>query len=149
MKRLLMSIFACLIVLLNLVVASTAQAQSLIAASSISSATVEQTKPQEDIIEKVKTQFLPQIESILTPEQSVQLESAVVEEKTSLRKAFKSIMLTPDQKTKLATVFKSLPKKDFFASLTPEEKKQFFMKKKEMFMPAADEIADFKAKKEE
>lgn len=138
MKRLLMSIFACLIVLLSLVVASTAQAQSLIAASSPSSATVEQTKPKEELMQQLKTQLLPQLETILTPEQSEQFESAMVEGKTSLRKAFKSIMLTPDQKSKLATVLKSLPKKDFFASLTPEEKKQFFMKKKEMFMPTAD-----------
>lgn len=146
MKRLLVSIFACLIVLLNLVVASTAQAQSLTAASP--SATVEQSKAREEVTEKLKTQLLPELESILTPEQRDALESAVVEEKMSLRKAFKSMALSSDQKTKLAAVFKSLPKKDFLNSLTPEQKKEFFMKKKEMFIPTAEEIAEFKAKKE-
>ena len=145
MKRLLVSIFACLIVLLNLIVAGTAQAQSLTAASP--SATVE-TKAREEVMEKIKAEFLPQLESILTPEQRDEFKTAVVDEKMSLRKAFKSMALSPEQKTKLATVFKSLPKKDFLNSLTPEQKKEFFMKKKEMFMPTADEIAEFKAKKE-
>ncbi len=71
----------------------------------------------------------------------------MAEEKTSIRKAFKSAMLTPDQKTKLATVFKSLPQKDFFTSLTPEQKKQLFLKKKDLFIPTADEINEFKTLK--
>ncbi len=145
MKRLLVSIFACLIVLLNLVV-GTAQAQSLTASSP--SATVEQTKARQEVMEQLKTQLIPELESILTPAQCDDFESAVVEGKMSLRKAFKSMALTSDQKTKLATVFKSFPKQDFLNSLTPEQKKQFFMKKKEMFMPSAEEIAEFKAKKE-
>lgn len=145
MKRLLVSIFACLIVLLNLVVADTTQAQSLTA--SPPSATVD-TKARQEVMEKLKSEFLPQLESILTTEQRDELESALVEEQMSLRKAFKSMALSSDQKTKLAAVFKSLPKKDFLNSLTPEQKKQFFMKKKEMFIPTADEIAEFKAKEE-
>ena len=148
MQRLLISISACLIVLLNPVAAGTAQAQSLTAVSSPSSISVEQTKQQAELIEQQKTQFLSQLESILTPEQYNQLESAMVEGKTSLRKAFKSITLTPDQKSKLATVFKSFPQKDFLTSLTPEQKKQFFMKRKELFIPTADEINEFEAKKE-
>lgn len=146
MKRLLVSIFACLIVLVNLVVAGTAQAQSVTALSR--GATVEQTEARQEVMDKIKAQFLPELESILTPEQRDAFKTAVVDEKMSLRKAFKSMALSPDQKTKLATVFKSLPKKDFLNSLTPEQKKQFFMQKKEMFMPTADEIAKFKAKKE-
>ena len=145
MKRLLVSIFACLIVLLNLVVADTTQAQSLTA--SPPSATVD-TKARQEVMEKLKSEFIPQLESVLTPEQRDELESAVVEEEMSLRKAFKSMALSSDQKIKLAAVFKSLPKKDFLNSLTPEQKKQFFMKKKEMFIPTADEIAEFKAKEE-
>ena len=145
MKRLLVSIFACLIVLLNLVVADTTQAQSLTA--SPPSATVD-TKARHEVMEKLKSEFLSQLESVLTPEQRDELESAVVEEEMSLRKAFKSMALSSDQKIKLAAVFKSLPKKDFLNSLTPEQKKQFFMKKKEMFIPTADEIAEFKAKEE-
>ena len=146
MKRSFVLILACLIVLLNLVVAGVTQAQSLTA--SPPSATVEQTKARQEVMDKLKTEFLPQLESILTPEQRDNLESAVVEEKMSLRKAFKSMALSSDQKTKLALVFKSLPKKDFLNSLTPEQKKQFFMKKKEMFIPTADEIAEFEAKKD-
>ena len=146
MKRLFVSIFACLIVLLNLVVAHATQAESLTA--SPPSATVEQTKARQEVMDKLKTEFLPQLESILTPEQRDDLESAVVEEKMSLRKAFKSMALSVDQKTKLAAAFKSLPTKDFLNSLTPEQKQQFFMKKKEMFIPSADEIAEFKAKEE-
>ena len=145
MKRLLVSIFACLIVLLNLVVADTTQAQSLTA--SPPSATVD-TKARQEVMEKLKSEFIPQLESVLTPEQRDELESAVVEEEMSLRKAFKSMALSSDLKIKLAAVFKSLPKKDFLNSLTPEQKKQFFMKKKEMFIPTADEIAEFKAKEE-
>ena len=145
MKRLFVTIFACLIVLLNLVVAHAAQAQ---VTASPPSATVEQTKARQEVMEKIKTEFLPQLESILTPEQRDGLESAVVEEKMSLRKAFKSMALSPDQKTKLAAAFKALPTKDFLNSLTPEQKQQFFMKKKEMFIPTADEIAEFKAKEE-
>ena len=145
MKRLLVPIFACLIVLLNLVVADTTQAQSLTA--SPPSATVD-TKARQEVMEKLKSEFLPQLESILTPEQRDELESAVVEEEMSLRKAFKSMALSSNQKIKLAAVFKSLPKKDFLNSLTPEQKKQFFMKKKEMFIPTVDEIAEFQAKEE-
>ncbi len=137
MKRLLVTIVACLMILVSFAVVDTAQAQSLMGAVS-GSATVDETA---DLMEQLKTQFLPQIENILTPEQITQLETAVVEDKTSLRKAFKSITLTPPQKAKLAAVFKSLPAKDFLTSLTPEQKKKFFMKKKEIFMPTPGEIA--------
>ncbi len=137
MKRLLTAIVACLIVLVSFAIVDTAHAQSLVAVSA-GTATVD--KPA-DLMEKLKAQFLQQIESILTPEQRTQLEAAVVENKTSLRKAFKSITLTPAQKTKLAALFKSLPAKDFLTSLTPEQKKQFFMNKKEMFSPTPEEIS--------
>lgn len=94
-----------------------------------------------DAIEQLKTTILPQIQNILTPEQQKQLETAIVSDKGSIRKAFKSLMLTPDQKTKLAAVFKSLPKKEIFTSMTPAQKRQFFMTKKEIFLPAPEEIA--------
>ena len=70
MKRLLVSIFACLIVLLNLVVADTTQAQSLTA--SPPSATVD-TKARQEVMEKLKSEFIPQLESVLTPEQRDEL----------------------------------------------------------------------------
>lgn len=139
-----MPIFVGLVLILSLVVSGTAQAQTLIADSS-SKAAIEQAVSQEKLITQLKDQLLPQIESILTPEQREQLEAAVAK-KTSLRKAFKSIMLTPEQKTKLAGVLKSLPKKDFFASMTPEQKKQFFTRKKEVFTPTAEDIAEYKSK---
>ena len=137
MKRLLAAIAACLIVLVSFAIGDTAHAQSLVAVSSGPAAV---DKPA-DLMEQLKTQFLQQIESILTPDQRTQLETAVVEDRTSLRKAFKSITLTPAQKTKLAAVFKSLPAKDFLTSLTPEQKKQFFMNKKEIFSPTPEEIS--------
>lgn len=146
MKRLLMTILAC-VISLNLFIAGAAQAQPLLRTSPIVG--VEGTTLSTDTLEQVKTKILPQFESILTPQQRDQLESAVVDKKISLRKAFKSINLTPDQKSQLGTVFKSLPKKDFFASLTPEQKKELFMKKKELFKPTPEEIAKLKAKKAE
>ena len=94
-----------------------------------------------DAIEQLKTTILPQIQNILTPEQQKQLETALVSDKGSIRKAFKSLMLTPDRKNQLAAVFKSLPKKEIFTSMTPAQKRQFFMTKKEIFLPTSEEIA--------
>ena len=142
MKRKLVLIFACAIVLLNLVIAGVVQAGPLLADSSTS---MPAKQTAEDVIEQLKTEFLPQLESILTPEQREKFQSAIVDDKTSLRKAFKEVTLTPEQKTKLAMTLKSLPKKDIFKSLTPEQKKEFFMRKRDFFAPTADEIAEFKA----
>ena len=143
MKQLLVSIFLSTMVLLNLVVVDIAQAQPLNATMFLGLETVETTKPGE-VIEQLKTQ----LETILTPEQREKFQSAIVDNKASARKAFKSLSLTPEQKSKLVTSFKSLPKKDIFTSMTPEEKKQFFMSKKEFFQPTPEEIAEFKAKSE-
>jgi hypothetical protein len=96
-------------------------------------------------IAQLKTTILPQIQNILTPEQQKQLETTVISDKGSIRKAFKSLMLTPDQKTKLAAVFKSLPKKEIFTSMTPAQKRQFFMTKKEIFLPTPEELAKSKS----
>lgn len=156
MKRKLVTIFACALVLLNLVIAGVAQAEPtwlkagntpaarpLLIADASPSMPASQTT--DDMIEKLKNEFLPQLESILTPEQREKFQSAIVDEKMSLRKAFKEITLTPEQKTKLAMTLKSLPKKDIFKSLTPEQKKEFFMRKRDFFAPTADEIAELKA----
>ncbi|AFY92145.1 hypothetical protein [Chamaesiphon minutus] len=99
-----------------------------------------------DAIEQLKTTILPQIQNILTPEQQKQLETTVISDKGSIRKAFKSLMLTPAQKTKLAAVFKSLPKKEIFTSMTPAQKRQFFMTKKEIFSPIPEELANSQVK---
>jgi hypothetical protein len=37
---------------------------------------------------------------------------------------------------------KAVPTQELFAALTPEQKKEVFMKKKELFMPTADEIVE-------
>jgi hypothetical protein len=140
MKRIFVSLLITLMVACHLIFMTPAQASPLLAATSSTVAT--QAKSQEEFLEQLKTQLLPQLESILTPEQRDQIEAAMAEGKTSLRKVFKSIALTPEQKTKLATVFKSSPAKDAFASMTPEQKKQLFMKKKEFFMPTPEEITE-------
>jgi len=141
MKQLLVSIFLSTMVLLNLVIVDVAQAQPFNATTLLGVAAVETTKPGE-IIEQLKTQ----LEIILTPEQREKFQSVIVDGKTSARKALKTLSLTPEQKSKLVTSFKALPKKDIFTSMTPEEKKQFFTSKKEFFKPTAEEIANFKAK---
>jgi hypothetical protein len=129
MKRLLVSLLVCLLVSLSFVGVSHAQAIGAPVSSQ-----------PADLMEQLKAQFLPQMESILTPAQRDRLASMVTEEKASLRKAFKLIALTPDQKHQLASVFKSLPQKGLFASMTPEQKKQFFMKKE--FAPTPEEITE-------
>jgi ABC-type transporter MlaC component len=139
MKRILVFVFASLLMLCNWAVASPAHAQSLLSAST--AATSVDTKAKIDFLEQVRTQLLPQLESILTPEQQAQLEAAMTEGKASFRKAFKSMLLTPEQKTQLATAFKSLPNAEAFSAMTPEQKMQLFMKKKEMFMPTPEEIS--------
>lgn len=144
MKRMLVSLFACAIVFLNLVVAGTAQAQPFAAISFPHlqlAKLAEPTETTKDLITQLETEIIPRIENVLTPEQREQFNTAVGEG-TAFRKAFKSLALTPEQKTQLKAVFKELPKKDVFASLTPEQKKALFLKKKQMFMPTPEEITD-------
>lgn len=141
MKRKLVSIFACLMVLLNLVVGGVAQAQPLMEFSLPGLQNIKRTEQQVDILKQLETDIVPQLESILSPEQRDHFKSEI-SEGSSLRKAFKSMALTFDQKEKLADLFKSLPKKDFFADLTPEQKKALFMKKRELFMPTSEEISE-------
>ncbi len=140
MKRFIVSILVSLIVVFG----ATTWVQ--ISPSIAATATAPVVEKGVDAIEQLKTTILPQIQNILTPEQQKQLETAVVGDKGSIRKAFKSLMLTPEQKTKLAAVFKSLPKKEIFTSMTPAQKRQFFMTKKEIFLPTPEEIAKSKPK---
>lgn len=143
MKRILVSIFACAIIVFNLVVAGIAQAQPITAISFPSLQLAKLTEPTEtkDLMTLLETEIIPRIENVLTPAQREQFKTAVGEG-TPFRKAFKSLMLTPEQKTQLKAVFKDLPKKDAFASLTPEQKQELFLKKKEMFMPTPEEITE-------
>lgn len=142
MKRFFLSILASLVTFLSFT--SIAQAQPLTNVSSVMLAVV-----QKEAMAQLKEKVLPQIEDILTAEQEEQLATAMSSGKISMRKAFKSLALTPAQKTQLATVLKTLPKKELFSTMTPEQKREFFMKKKELFMPTPEEISEYKAMKGE
>lgn len=133
MNRAFVSVVASLLLFLSLMLGNVAQAQPFFAVEDASAA-------KQAVIEQLKTKIMPEIENILTPEQSEQLETAIVDGQKSLKKAFKSLALTPAQKTKLASVFKSLPAKEVFTSMAPDEKKSFFLKQKSAFMPTPEEI---------
>ncbi|MER3433582.1 MAG: hypothetical protein C4288_09140 [Leptolyngbya sp. ERB_1_1] len=134
MKRTLVSVFAGLIMVMSFAVMPVAQAVPLFAAVEAPAATV-------DPFAELKAKIVPELEKILTPEQRTQLEDAIANG-TSLKKAFKSVALTPEQKGKVGMMMKSVPK-DVFTSLTPEQKRDLFMQKKDFFM------ANGKAKAEE
>jgi len=97
------------------------------------------TDEATNLLTKLETEVIPQIKSILTPEQQAKFATKVAAG-TSFRKAFKAITLTPMQKTQLSAVFKSIPRKDIFATLTPAQKKQLFLKNKQLFIPTPEEI---------
>ena len=40
----------------------------------------------------------------------------------------------------MSAVFKAIPKKDIFTTLTPAQKKQLFLKNKQLFIPTPEEI---------
>ncbi|NJL47166.1 MAG: hypothetical protein HC929_06260 [Leptolyngbyaceae cyanobacterium SM2_5_2] len=92
-------------------------------------------------MEQLESQYIPQIEAILFPNQRESFEKAI-QEGYSFRKAFKSMALTSEQKSQLAVTMKAIPKQELFAALTPEQKKEVFMKKKEMFRPTPEEIVE-------
>lgn len=141
MKRFFVTVIACAMVALSLVGAvGIAQAQPSVTDLLPSLVGAETTTAPDAILKQVKEEILPQFETILTPAQRDRLQTEIVDAKASLRKAFKKIALSTDQKTKLATVFKTLPKKDVFAALTPEQKKGLFSKKD--FMPTPEAISD-------
>lgn len=141
MKHRLVSLLAGLIVLLNIVllnlaIAGVAQAQPLIQFSFPNFQGFKLSQQQQNLVQQLEADILPKLENILTPEQRDRFKSTL-SSGGSVRKAFKSMNLSPEQKTQLARLFKSLPKKDIFSSLTPEQKKQLFMKKKEMLKTSA------------
>lgn len=118
-----------------------AQPMQLSLPSLKTSSTQGSSEEQKALFEQIQERVMPEIEAILYPEQYKQLETAI-NQGMSLRKAFKSLNLTPEEKTKLVALFKSIPKSSMFASLTPEQKKQLFLKKKEFFKPTVEEIQD-------
>jgi DNA-binding MarR family transcriptional regulator len=102
---------------------------------------IDLTEEQQELIQQLEDKYVPEIESILFPEQQAEFEKAI-QNGYSMRKAFRDMALTPQQKYELASVVKTIPKSAIFASLTPEQKKEIFLKKKEMFMPTPEEITE-------
>ena len=142
MNRLLVTITACIFIALGAIGGmGMALAQPPVGALLPNLLSAAPPATPDALLEQMRNQLLPQFESILSPEQRDRLETEMTDTKISLRKAFKKIALSTEQKTKLATVFKTLPNKDFFASLTPEQKKGLFSKK-ETFMPTPEAISD-------
>lgn len=145
MKRLVLML-ACLVMLfgvglLNPIFVDAAIAQPFMQFSIPGFSKSDLTAQQQELLKQLETEVLPQFDQILTPEQREQFASKVLEGK-SFRKAFKAITLTPEEKIQLANLLKALPKRDIFATLTPEQKKKFFIGKKEVFIPTAEEITD-------
>lgn len=99
------------------------------------------TPSEADFVVQLEKEILPQIEKIFNVEQWEKFQANIADG-MSFRKAFKSLMLSPEQKTQVKTVLSSATKKDALASLSPEQKKQLFLKKKEMFMPTAEELTE-------
>jgi hypothetical protein len=142
MKRVLVSIFASVVFLLGFVISNPAQAQTLAAIPFLSGTKTTQLTPeQKAMFKELEEEILPKFDIILTPEQRETFTTAIASGK-SLRKAFKSILLSPDQKSQLAGFLKEITNEEMFAALTPEQKKTFFMKKKEVFMPTPEEISE-------
>jgi hypothetical protein len=102
---------------------------------------IDLTEDQQVLMQQLQDKYVPEIEEILYPDQRERFEEAI-QDGYSMRRAFREMYLTPDQKTELASVVKQIPKSSIFASLTPDQKKEIFMKKKEMFMPTAEEIQE-------
>jgi hypothetical protein len=144
MKKLVL-VLACLVMLsvglLNPMFTDVTAAQPLMQFSIPGFSKSDLTAQQQDLLKQLETDVLPQFDQILTPEQREQFAAKVLEGK-SFRKAFKAITLTPEEKIQLANLLKTLPKRDIFATLTPEQKKKFFIGKKEVFIPTAEDITD-------
>lgn len=102
---------------------------------------IDLTADQQVLMQQLQDKYVPQIEDILFPEQREKFEEAI-QDGYSMRRAFREMYLTPAQKTDLASVVKQIPRSSIFASLTPEQKKEIFMKKKEMFRPSPEEIQE-------
>lgn len=148
MKRLLVSICLCVMVFLSLIPSRSAQAQPLqvrqplIAISFFGLGGKTITPDDEDAIyNKLKNDFFPAVEKVLTPEQRTLFKTAL-EEKGSIRSAFKKVPLTSVQKGQLSVIFKSMPKDQILADLSPTQRKQLFLKKKELFKPTLEEITE-------
>lgn len=133
MKRTLVTVLACVMIAMSFAIAPMTQAAPMFLAA------VEAPAATIDPFAELKAKIVPELESILTPDQRTQLEDAIANG-TSLKKAFKSIALSPEQKGKVGMMMKSVPK-DYFTSLTPAQKRELFMQKKDFFMAKGKEKA--------
>lgn len=131
MKRILLAAFACLM-MFSIVPA--------VHAVPFFAAVEAPTAPIADPFADLKAKIVPELENILTPEQRTQFDDAIANG-TSVKKAFKSIALTPEQKGKVGMMMKSVPK-DIFTALTPDQKRELFMQKKDFFMAKGKEKAE-------
>jgi hypothetical protein len=141
MKRLFGLILAGFMVLLSVSIPTAVQAKPLAIMTFPSFFSAEAVDVGTDLLKKFETEILPQLESVLSPQQRDQFKVAVTDG-TSFRKAFKALTLSPEQKAQMGTLLKSLPKKDFFAALSAEQKQQLFAKKKDLFKPTPKEIGE-------
>jgi hypothetical protein len=141
MKRLFVLILASFMVLLSVGIPTAVQANSFAMMAFPSFFSAEAVDVGTDPLKKFETEILPQFESVLSPQQRDQFKAAVADG-TTFRKAFKALTLSSEQKTQVGTLLKSLPKKDFFASLTSEQKQQLFLKKKDLVKPTPEEIGE-------
>ncbi|RZM76502.1 hypothetical protein [Leptolyngbya iicbica] len=92
-------------------------------------------------LKQLKSDVIPQLVEILTPLQQEMFEANMLEGE-SFRKTFRSLMLTPEQKREIKSVINTIPQRDAFSTLSAMEKKELFLKKKEVFMPSSEEIID-------
>ncbi len=141
MTRIFVVLFACLVVMANLIGAGPAQAQPLLQFSFPGLNQIQLTPEQRAAVDQLEDEIIPQIESLLRPDQLDDFKTQLDDGK-SFRKAFKSLSLTPEQKTALAGLIKSLPKSDAFATLTPDQKRTYFLSRKSLFKPTPEEIAE-------
>jgi Spy/CpxP family protein refolding chaperone len=137
-KRFLAMLLVGSMVLLSLAITNPAQAQ-LMANVAVASEVAAATETVQDWLTQLEKDVLPKLETILSPEQQKQFKSFIGEGR-SFRKTFKSLTLTPQQKTQIKDLLSRLPKKDAFASLTLEQKKRMFLKRQEMFKPTPADI---------
>ncbi|MBE9009150.1 hypothetical protein IQ250_02900 [Pseudanabaenaceae cyanobacterium LEGE 13415] len=133
MKRILIAVFVGVMMFASWAVTPRVQAAPLFAAVEAPAATT-------DPFAELKAKIVPQLESILTSEQRAQFDDAIANG-TSVKKAFKSVTLTPEQKGKIGMMMKSVPK-EYFTSLTPAQKRELFMQKKEYFMSSGKARAE-------
>lgn len=141
MKRLFISLLASVVVLLTLTIGRTAHAFPAPFVSPGFYLADAATATVGDWMTQLETEILPQLEEIFSPDQREKFKTDIANG-TSFRKAFKSLTLTPEQKSQVKDLLSGVTKKDAFAALTPDQKKQLFAKKKDLFMPTSEEIAD-------